>query len=55
MRLVDLLADPSREVESIEVLEPLLGKNQPPDEVHQEHGRRGDGELFANKEGRLIP
>lgn len=43
------------EVKALDGLDPLLGEDQPPDDVHKEHNRRGNGILFANVHGGLIP
>lgn len=54
-KLLQLLGALFGKVEAIDRSNPLLGKNQPPGNVHQEHRRGRDGELLANVHRRLVP
>lgn len=44
-----------RKVEPLDRLDPLLGKDQPPGDIHKEHSRRGDRVLLADEHGGLVP
>lgn len=53
--LVDLLGDLLRKVEPIDGSHPLPGKNEPPYNVHREHGCCCNSVLLANEEWCLVP